>query len=789
MYDIAAALVVQQLAEFLGALSEVSDVPTAYRVATMRAARALDAEMVAVLHDGAVAAAVGFPAGQAPVRDLVAVVSGEQATVDVPGCGPCPAICAPSGTEPAEYLVVARGGPDGFTVEEASLIRGMARVLELHVHMVQSLAAERRQAARNSELVDSLSERQRLLEHLSGIQRAIARRAPLARVLHLITAGAHGMLGQDGVALWLLDGDEPDTLVMASEMGLPKQVERRLGRATLGEAGTMGRALADDRLSTGAEPGEVSMAAPVHDSGTVVGVLAVAAYGSDRQYEKRDQDILHAFAEHASLAVTDAKTFQALNKASHDQVTGLVSRSPFMEQLQRGLSVAGRAGDRLGLLFVDLDGFKLVNDSLGHAAGDAVLAEVGARLRACVRGTDVVARLGGDEFAVLLAGFETDDDVIAVAERVLDHVGRPFDLTGQDVFIGASVGVTFSSPASPDADALVRDADLAMYHAKRTGKNRYEVFRPEMQEAFEKTVNLATDLRRALERDEFVVHYQPICRLADGELIGLEALVRWRHPTRGLVAPQEFIPAAEETELIIPIGRWVLREACRATSAWNQRRALAGLPELVVHVNVSTRQLRDDAADMVADVLSETGLAASNLVLEITESHPALDLARVCHQLHRFKKLGVGLAIDDFGTGYSSLLALRQFPIDTIKIDKSFIDDLDGYDDRADLARAIVQLGQAVRRDVIAEGIESESQRLALLDFGCRLGQGYLFAKPLDHETATALVSPARTTVGPAAAVTGVPQRQRSVGVLNEVAQPDRRLANRTVPHMPGLDP
>jgi diguanylate cyclase (GGDEF)-like protein len=757
MYDIAAALVVQQLAEFLGALSEVSDVPNVYRVATMRAARALDAEVVAVLRGGTVAAAVGFPAGQAPVRDLLAVVSGEQATLDVPGCGPCRTIFAPGASEPAEYLVIARGGPDGFTVEEASLVRGMARVLELHVHMVQSLAAERRQAARNSELVDSLSERQRLLEHLSGIQRAIARRAPLPRVLNMITVGAHEMLGEDGVALWLLDSDEPDMLVMTSEIGLPKQVAGRLSRATVAEAGIVGQAIVDDKLSTGADPGEVSMAVPVHDSGTVVGALAVAAHGSDREYEKRDQDILHAFAEHASLAVTDAKTFQALNKASHDQVTGLVSRSLFMEQLQRGLSVASRAGDRLGLLFVDLDGFKLVNDSLGHAAGDAVLAEVGARLRACVRTTDTVARLGGDEFGVLLAGFETDDEVIAVANRVLDQVSRPFDLTGQDVFIGASVGVTFSTPASPDADALVRDADLAMYLAKRTGKGRYEVFRPEMQEDFEKTLNLATDLRLAVEREEFIVHYQPICTLADGELTGLEALVRWRHPTRGMVAPMDFIPAAEETGLIIPIGHWVLREACRSTSAWNQRRALAGLPELTIHVNVSTRQLRDDTAEMVADALRETGLTPSRLVLEITESHLALDLTQVCHQLHRFKELGVGLAIDDFGTGYSSLLALRQFPIDTIKVDKSFVADLDSGGDRSDLTRAIVQMGRTLRREVIAEGVESESQRWALLDCGCRLGQGYLFAEPMDHAAATALVLDARTAVGPAVLVAGRP--------------------------------
>jgi diguanylate cyclase (GGDEF)-like protein len=499
------------------------------------------------------------------------------------------------------------------------------------------------------------------------------------------------------------------------------------------------------------------MAVPVHDSGTVVGALAVAAYGGGREYEQRDRDILHAFAEHVSLAVTDARTFQALNKAFHDRVTGLVSRSLFMDRLQHSLSVAGRNGDRLGLLFVDLDGFKLVNDSLGHAAGDAVLAEVGARLRACVRSTDTAARLGGDEFAVLLAGVQNDDEVINVAERVLDQISRPFDLTGQTVFIGASVGVTFSSPASPDADALVRDADLAMYHAKRTGKGRYEIFRPEMHAAFEMTLNLESDLRHALERDEFVLHYQPICRLAEGELTGLEALVRWQHPTRGLVAPLDFIPAAEETGMIVPIGEWVLREACRTTAAWNRQRARAGLSELTIHVNVSIRQLRQDVTEVVGNVLRETGLAASKLVLEITESHFAHDPHQVARQLHPLKALGVGLAIDDFGTGYSSLASLRQFPVDTIKVDKSFVDDLDEDGAGSELTRAIVRLGRTLRLEVVAEGIESDSQRRALLDCGCLLGQGYLFARPMNEAAATALLLGTQAPVPPALLAVGQP--------------------------------
>ncbi len=444
MYDIAAALVVQQLAEFLGALSEVSDVPNAYRIATMRAARALDAEMVAVLRGGTVAAAIGFPAGQAPERDLVAVVSGEQATVDVPGCGACRTIFAPVASEPAEYLVVARGGPDGFTVEEASLVRGMARVLELHVHMVQSLAAERRQAARNSELVDSLSERQRLLEHLSAIQRAIARRAPLPRVLNMITVGAHEMLGEDGVGLWLLDSDEPDMLVMTSEIGLPKQVARRLSRATVAEAG---RWVRPSSTTSCRRPPTRVRSCWRYRCTTAARSSVPLRWRRTAATASTSSGTRTSCMRSPSTPASPSRTRRPSKRSTrpvHDQVTGLVSRSPFMEQLQRGLSVAGRAGDRLGLLFVDLDGFKLVNDSLGHAAGDAVLAEVGARLRACIRNTDTVARLGGDEFGVLMAGFETDDEVIAVADRILDQISRPFDLTGQDVFIGASVGVTFS---------------------------------------------------------------------------------------------------------------------------------------------------------------------------------------------------------------------------------------------------------------------------------------------------------------------------------------------------------
>ncbi len=381
------------------------------------------------------------------------------------------------------------------------------------------------------------------------------------------------------------------------------------------------------------------------------------------------------------------------------------------------------------MLFIDLDRFKTVNDSLGHAGGDALLIEVAHRLRSCLRATDTAARFGGDEFAVALFDIGAEK-AEKIAGRILALLQEPFTVLGKEVFVDASIGVGLSAHGGGAAEDLIRCADLAMYQAKRNGKGRYETFEPAMQDRLMRTLDLDADLRRAVERAEFVLHYQPILDLADGRVSAVEALVRWRHPERGLLPPGQFVPLAEETGLIVPIGGWVLREACRQAAAWNAARP--GQPPLTVNVNLSARQLQvPDLPRFVAGVLHDVGLDPACLVLEITESLLLHDTDAMIARLQQLKLLGLRLALDDFGTGYSALAYLRRFPIDMIKIDKSFVAEMAAGREASTLPRAIVQLGRTLRLVVVAEGVETADQLTQLRDAGCQLGQGHHFAKPL----------------------------------------------------------
>ncbi|HEY0777832.1 MAG TPA: EAL domain-containing protein [Gemmatirosa sp.] len=439
-------------------------------------------------------------------------------------------------------------------------------------------------------------------------------------------------------------------------------------------------------------------------------------------------------------------------RAYHDALTGLANRARFQDQVAQAIerATASDTAASVAVLLVDLDGFKLVNDTAGHAAGDALLKEVAGRLRHATRGCDVVARLGGDEFAVLLDTVHAEEDALLVAERIVAALARPIAVHGTSAVVGASVGIARGGhvpgmrdagrdDASADAaislgEALLRDADLALYAAKARGRGQAVVFEPDMHAAVVERLGLEAALRRGIEREEFHLVYQPIVDLATGALTGVEALVRWQHPARGLVSPAEFIPLAEETGLIRPLGRWVLETACRQGAAWG-----ADASTFSVTVNVSGRQLQQAA--FVAEVeaaLAATGFAADRLVLELTEStvihHP--DVAR--RRLTALKALGVRIAIDDFGTGYSALSYLRQFPIDVLKIDKSFIDAIAQGGQPAALAAAIVALGDALSLRTVAEGVESTDQAAALEGMGCALGQGYLFSRPLAADALTA---------------------------------------------------
>ena len=419
---------------------------------------------------------------------------------------------------------------------------------------------------------------------------------------------------------------------------------------------------------------------------------------------------------------------QLVHQAYHDGLTGLANRTLFADRVQHAL--AGDGNEGVAVLFVDLDDFKHVNDSLGHDAGDQLLVAAAKRLESCLRATDTAARFGSDEFALLLEGVASPEAASTAASRVIDTLHQPFGLLGKSIPIKASVGVALGQARLVAADELLRNADVAMYAAKAQGKDRYELFQPHMHADMLHRLELEADLRRAVERDELVLHYQPIVELATGRITGVEALVRWAHPTKGLLAPAAFVPLAEEQGLIGPIGRWVLHEAC-----WQARRWQADhpdLPGLGMHVNLSSRQL--DQPGLVGEVghaLEASGLEAGLLTLEITETVLMADTDTMSARLADLKGLGVRLAIDDFGTGYSSLSYLRRFPVDVLKIDKAFVDGIDNGTQDATLAHAIVNLSRTLGLEAIAEGIERADQVRLLIAFGCGTGQGHHFAKAL----------------------------------------------------------
>jgi diguanylate cyclase (GGDEF)-like protein len=778
MLPSATAVSAQHLAEFLAVVSAAPDATAATRAAVERAARVMEAEVAAVVCDEAVVTAVGFLAGRVPEPALIQIAAGQRELLDVPGAGCCHAVAVPLRMPEPAHLIVARSGGDGFTVDEISLIRGMARVLEFTLETLRTLAAERRQAAENTRLLETLQARQRLLEQLSTIQRAIARRAPQQQIFDAITAGAQELIGDEAAGLRLLDTDDPEMLLLVSHKGLRPELARRVWRVPAIRGGAPGEAMLRDDLvviegytssplglpDLADEQMQTSMAAPVHENGTVVGALVVGSYREGRSYTRADQEILLAFAEHVSLAVTDAKTLHDMHEAFHDSLTGLASRALFLDRLDHALACAAREETQAAVLFVDLDRFKSVNDSMGHSAGDLLLVEVADRLRSCLRETDTAARLGGDEFAVLLEDLSTPQHATIVADRIIEVLGAPFEIRGKKLHINASVGVAFNDVGAVDGEALIQNSDLAMYQAKKNGTGRCQVFEPAMQVSRQKALDLEAHLRGAVERDELLLCYQPIVDLATGAITGVETLVRWRHPERGVVPPLEFIPVAEETGLILPIGSWVLRQACRQASEWNTRRSQQ--PPLTMSVNLSALQLhQSDLPATVAQALEESRLDPRCLILEITESvllHDT-DTAAVTQRLHALKALGVCLAIDDFGTGYSSLAYLRRFPVDILKIDKSFVDEVGHGSAASALARAIVNLGHTLQLATVAEGIETAEQLIEVRDSGCRFGQGYFFAKPMAVDVVEAYLSGAVTVPFPISTDIGLAPALRDV--------------------------
>jgi diguanylate cyclase (GGDEF)-like protein/PAS domain S-box-containing protein len=440
--------------------------------------------------------------------------------------------------------------------------------------------------------------------------------------------------------------------------------------------------------------------------------------------------------------ITDRKRAEErlLHDAFHDALTGLPNRALFMDHVKLAIGRARRKGERLfAALFLDLDRFKIINDSLGHMVGDQLLVDIARRLEVCLRPGDTVARLGGDEFTILLEELAGPEDAIEVARRVQEAVSRPFRIGGHEVFTTASIGIALSGTGYERAEDILRDADTAMYRAKSEGKNRHVVFDTAMHDRAMRLLQLETDLRRAVDRGELYLDYQPIVSLATGEVRSLEALVRWRHPERGVIPPGDFIPVAEETGLIIPLGRWVLREACRQTREWLAGGVIG--PGVTVSVNLSGRQFSQaDLPEQVGAALAESGLPAGNLKLEITESMVMENFETAIGVLRQLRQLGVELSIDDFGTGYSSLSYLHRFPINTLKIDRSFVTRMTDNTENAEIVRTIVTLARSLEMDVVAEGVETTAQLQRLRGLECDFGQGYLFSKPVGAETVSDLM-------------------------------------------------
>ncbi|MBA3814002.1 MAG: EAL domain-containing protein [Alphaproteobacteria bacterium] len=431
--------------------------------------------------------------------------------------------------------------------------------------------------------------------------------------------------------------------------------------------------------------------------------------------------------------VTQQKTMeeQLLYQATHDSLTLLPNRVILQDRIQQELRYAKRTNKMATLLFFDLDGFKLINDSLGHNFGDILLQSVARRLERCVREQDTIARWGGDEFVILLTSLSHENDVIPIINKCLEAVGEPFVLDKHTVSITSSVGVSILPKDGITPSTLLKNADSAMYDAKSSGRNNYKFYSADMNKNIEKKLGLINDLHEAIEDQQLLLYYQPLVDLKNGAIVGAEALIRWYHPLRGLVFPQEFIPIAEETGLIIAIGEWVLRTACKQSIRWREE----NFSPLFMSINLSGQQFRQrDIAELVGNVLNETQMDPKYLSLELTESVIMENSEVYLNYMLELKKLGVSLVIDDFGTGYSSLSYLKRFPVDKIKIDQSFVSGLPKDSDDAAIVRAILAMADQLNLEVVAEGIETKEQLDFLCKYSCNIGQGYLFSKPIPSE-------------------------------------------------------
>ncbi len=614
-----------------------------------------------------------------------------------------------------------------------------------------------------------ISERKRLdlaLRVLSACNQALVRATDEAALLHEVCLSIHEISGYPFV--WVGFAEEgagkkvqPAALAEADKGTLMAAInhvswdDSHTGRGATGTAIRRGQAVVvrDIQTSTLHAPWRdfmvsqaivSAMSLPLKAGNRILGALTVYSHAVDT-FRPDEVRVAEELADNLAYGIMALRAEQARRKyaqqleyhAGHDILTGLPNRALLQDRLNQAIAYASRYYLPIWVLFIDLDRFKMVNDSLGHNAGDTVLNAIATRLQFTVRETDTVARLGGDEFLVVLP--ERDDECLTtgVVQRIMDAVSRPLKVDGHEFAIGCSIGVAAYPNDGIDPETLIRNADIAMYRAKETGRNNFQFYTATMNERLLERLRIENDLRNAVERGEFVLHYQPQIDLQSGRMVGAEALIRWQHPTLGTLMPMRFISLAEETGMIVPIGGWVMRAACAQAREWQD----AGLGRLRIAVNLSARQfLQQDLVQSIAGMLEETGLAADCLELELTESLVMTDIDRAIDTLNKLKALGVHLSLDDFGTGYSSLSYLKRLPFDSLKIDQSFVRDITEESGGDAIVASIISLAHNLKRHVIAEGVETREQIDYLRRYGCQHMQGFFFSSPVPSEAMEVLL-------------------------------------------------
>ena len=580
-----------------------------------------------------------------------------------------------------------------------------------------------------------------LVDAVVTVQRLVASGAPPSETYLAVIDAALRLLDADNGSLRFVDLEDPSWTVAVATRGSTGHGERWRHRSPVTE-GVSGRVIctgqliaiddyrrAEARSQLAPLAVEGIIGVPLRERDRVIGSLVVGTQIAGRTWTERQRELLSSYAEQVGLTLCVARASDALAKAFTDPLTGLGNRALLLDRLEHELVRSDRGGGPVTVLFLDLDRFKLVNDSLGHAIGDQLLAAVADRLRGCIRDGDLCARLGGDEFAVLLA---STADAGVVAQRVIEALQQRFQIAGHEAFVSVSIGI---ATGRDDAATLLRNADVAMYHAKRAGPGRFQRYEPSMHAALLSRLGLDAELRRAVAQEELELRYQPIVDLGSGRICAFEALLRWRHPERGLIAPVEFIPVAIETGLIVELGRWALQQACSQFALWWRESPLS------INVNVSARELqRPDFAATVQDVIAGR-FPPCALILEVAERTPLEQAPGALQSLAAVAQLGVRVAVDDFGAGYSSLLDLTRLPVDLLKIARQFVAAAGKGGRPAALLAGILRLGRELGLTMIAQGVERAAERALLIELGCELGQGHLLGPPLDAARAGALLT------------------------------------------------